>query len=31
MNHAVTVKDVSHFIEKVKTAKSVGRPYIIGE
>ncbi|KAH6970316.1 hypothetical protein DER45DRAFT_623179, partial [Fusarium avenaceum] len=31
MNHAVTVKDVSKFVEKVKTARSVGRPYIIGE
>lgn len=30
MNHAKTVADLSHFIGKIKTAKSVGRPYIIG-
>lgn len=31
MNHAKTVADLSNYVEKIVNAKSVGRPYIIGE
>ncbi|RWA04355.1 hypothetical protein EKO27_g10750 [Xylaria grammica] len=31
MKHSKTVADLSNFVEKIATAKSVGRPYIIGE
>jgi hypothetical protein len=31
MAHTKTVSDVSLFVDKIATAKSVGRPYIIGE
>ncbi|KAH8656832.1 hypothetical protein BGZ61DRAFT_486482 [Ilyonectria robusta] len=31
MNHLRTVSDLSHFVDKIATAKSINRPYIIGE
>lgn len=31
MKHAKTVADLSNYVEKIANAKSVGRPYIIGE
>jgi hypothetical protein len=31
MAHNQTVADLSHFVDKIATAKSVNRPYIIGE
>jgi hypothetical protein len=31
MAHTQTVSDVSLFVEKIATARSVNRPYIIGE
>ncbi|KAH8694363.1 hypothetical protein BGZ61DRAFT_352180 [Ilyonectria robusta] len=31
MNHAKTVADLSNFVDKIAKAKTVGRPYIIGE
>lgn len=31
MNHLRTVSDLSHFVDKIATAKSINRPYIIGK
>lgn len=31
MNHVRTVEDVSNFVEKIATAKSVGKGYILGK
>lgn len=31
MNHALTVADLGNFTEKIATASSVGRPYILGK
>lgn len=31
MNHLRTVADLSHFVDKIATAKSINRPYIIGK